>query len=181
MPPHNERSVQINQQSRDQGTRDAIQIVSTSDHISGTKKKDDSFLLQSGEHGGASITSKNTVVGGLPGSTMTKKIIVSESCCITGVRFVSRSDEVLVDITNKNCTVTFIGCQFEKYPSTDPTFIKVEDGAKVHLIGCSFFPLVSVAGSIINGSTVSSNIQLFSCSNTTGQTLGTCTDTGTTA
>ncbi len=180
MPPHNERSIHINQQSRDQEARDAIDVVSTSDHISGVKKKDDSFLLQSGEHGGANVSALNTVIGGLPGSTVTKTMTISNSCCITGVKFLSDSDDVLVDITNNRCTVTFIGCQFEKNPQSVPTFIQVKDGANVHFVGCSFYPAVNVGGNIISGPTVAANIQLFSCSNITGQSLGTCTETGTT-
>ena len=167
----------INQMSRDEDRRASISITTTSKAISEPKTSHNGVLLESGEHGGAKISSERTVVGCFPGANISKQVEVRSTSSFTGVRFRSNSDSIPVVVSSPNATVTFIGCEFEKTNiRANTSFVKIQDGAKVHFIGCSFYPSVSVAGDVIeNVIGNATNVNVVACSNVTGQSLGNVT------
>ena len=178
--PDNVRAVHVNQKSRDQEARDSIDMVRTSDVIEGVKKRDDSLLLQGGEHGGGELSAFKSVMTGLPGAVMTKTLEVKNSGFISNVRFFTDGDDLLVNVSYNRATVFFMGCHFEKNAKKVATFVEIAAGARVHFIGCSFYPMVNVGGALFSHTGAITSVQVMSCSNTTGQTFGNCTDTATT-
>ncbi len=157
------RDEDVNRQIRHNASRGHVTGITTDFTVSEEKKKDNSYLLQDGEHGGMSLSKPDTNITGMPGSQIIKPVTFENSARLTGVHFRDR-----IYVTSATATVIFVCCRIELERGID-----LEPGAKVIFMGCLFEG--SPPGDVVNNPGATVNVQVVGCSNKTGQALGNVT------
>lgn len=174
--------LQLDSKTVDSITRqvDALELTLPEQAMEEVQKKNQAVNLTDGSHGGFLLNAPDTFVRALGGgSIVDRPCTIKKAARIDGVYFLgSGEDQPLMTIKGGADTKVIItNCRFELATTGTAPHIRVENGPKVHFIGC-IFDGGDALHNVVEHAGVAGNIQITNYFNRSPRPLGINTSGG---
>tara|TARA_R100000963_G_C4642227_1_gene105857 strand:- start:87 stop:680 length:594 start_codon:yes stop_codon:yes gene_type:complete len=143
----------------------ALGLTLPGSSIEEIKSEDNVFLLGSGPFGGPTLTKPYTHLGGLPGTRVTRQLLLEEKAIIDGITFENApsSAGTLIKVRDTG-VVLFRNCIFDNnLPDGSKVWIALESGARCVFLGCLWRGGDGAGGTLVNNAGVAANVHIAGC------------------
>jgi hypothetical protein len=133
-------------------------LISPQSAVKETKERNNGATLLEGHHIAMNLSKPATTIASIPSAVIKKQTTVDSSSVVYGATYECEGDSPAVNVTATGRAV-FVGCHFSKEANTQSTtgsYINVEDGGLLSVIGC-YFHNTQTAGFTINNAGLAAN------------------------